>query len=158
MSKGGKPTKSVFDLEHIREIVELMEQHNLVEVDLQQDDDKIRINRGAPAGGLVPAVAAAPAVAQAAAPANAASAADSDTITIDAPMVGTYYSKSDPKADAYVKVGSVVTPDTIVCIVEAMKVFNEIPAECSGTIVEIMAQDQQAVDFGKPLFRVKPNA
>ena len=82
MSKGGKPTKSVFDLEHIREIVELMEQHNLVEVDLQQDDDKIRINRGAPAGGLVPAVAAAPAVAQAAAPANAAPAADSDTITI----------------------------------------------------------------------------
>ena len=156
MSDGGKP--SVFDVERLKEIVRLMEEHDLVEVDLQEDDDKIKINRGGVAAPMVaaaPAPMAAPQAAPAAAP--AADAGTAGTITIDSPMVGTFYAKADPKSDAFVQVGSVVNPDTTVCIVEAMKVFNEIPAECSGTIVEILVQDQEAVEFGKPLFRVKPN-
>ena len=71
-------------------------------------------------------------------------------------MVGTFYSKANPESPAFVKVGDRVSEDTIVCIVEAMKVFNEIPAECRGKIVEILIKDQEAVDFGKPMFRVQP--
>ncbi|NND99005.1 MAG: acetyl-CoA carboxylase biotin carboxyl carrier protein [Pirellulaceae bacterium] len=162
MSKGGKPNRGVFDVERIREIVELMEQHDLNEVDLQQGDDKIKLKRGAE---MVP-MAAAPSYAPPPPPAAggssatpaAASGQDDGTITINAPMVGTFYIKPNPESDAFVQVGSVVNEETVVCIVEAMKVFNEIPAECRGTIVEILAEDQQPVDFGKPLFRVKPSA
>ncbi|TWT69933.1 acetyl-CoA carboxylase biotin carboxyl carrier protein [Crateriforma conspicua] len=155
MSKGEKSNTGVFDIDRIRQIVQLMEQHELGEVDLQQGDEKIKLCRGV-APAAVPVAAPAPvAAAPAAAPADA-SADTSGTITINAPMVGTFYSRPNPESEAFVKVGTVVSPDTVCCIVEAMKVFNEIPAECSGKIVEVLAQDQQAVDFGKPLFRVQP--
>ncbi len=160
MSKGGKP-KDVFDVGRIREIIELMEQHELCEVDLQQGDEKIKLNRGSSAPMLAaPQYAPAPAAAQ---PAGSAPAASSDspadgTITINAPMVGTFYARPNPDSELFVKVGDTVNDDTIVCIVEAMKVFNEIPAECSGKIVEVLIGDQQPVDFGKPMFRVQPNA
>ncbi len=156
MNKGGKP-RDVFDVERIRQIITLMEQHDLSEIDLQEGDEKIRLKRGASApvyASLPPQVAAAPAPA-----AKSESAGDggtAGTITINAPMVGTFYSKANPDSEAFVKVGDRVSEDTIVCIVEAMKVFNEIPAECRGKIVEILVNDQQAVDFGKPMFRVQP--
>ncbi|TWT48151.1 Acetyl-CoA biotin carboxyl carrier [Rubripirellula amarantea] len=157
MSKGGKP-KDVFDVERIREIIELMEQHDLSEVDLQQGDEKIKIGRGQTAPVYAPAAAPVAAAAPSpAAPAAPAADAHAGTITINAPMVGTFYSKANPESPAFVKVGDHVGPDTVVCIVEAMKVFNEIPAECSGKIVEILVNDQQAVDFGKPMFRVQPD-
>lgn len=153
----------VFDIDRIRQIVELMEQHELNEVDLQQSDDRIRLTRGgsAPAAPVyaappAPAALAAPApsaAAPSAAPAEAAPAAG--TVTINSPMVGTFYAKANPEAPTFVKVGDMVTEDTVVCIIEAMKVFNEIPAECSGKVVEILANDQEAVDFGKPLFRIQ---
>ena len=163
MSKGGKTGRGVFDVDRISQIVELMEQHDLSEVDLQQGDDKIRLKRGgdvAPVIHQAPVVAAAaPVAASGAAPAAGGSApVDDGTITINSPMVGTFYCKANPDAEPFAQVGTVVNEDTIVCIVEAMKVFNEIPAECRGTIVEILVDDQQAVDFGKPMFRVKPNA
>ncbi|EKK02137.1 Acetyl-CoA biotin carboxyl carrier [Rhodopirellula baltica SH28] len=153
----------VFDIDRIRQIVELMEQHELNEVDLQQGDDRIKLTRGGTAPAMIPApVAAAPvaATAPAAAPAPAASGGDAPadtagTITINSPMVGTFYSKANPESPPFVKVGDTVSDDTVVCIVEAMKVFNEIPAECRGKIVEVLVSDQQAVDFGKPLFRVQ---
>ncbi len=78
------------------------------------------------------------------------------TITINAPMVGTFYSRANPDSDPFVKVGDTINEESIVCIVEAMKVFSEIPAECSGKIVEVLVSDQEAVDFGKPMFRVQP--
>ncbi|MGI9471886.1 MAG: acetyl-CoA carboxylase biotin carboxyl carrier protein [Rubripirellula sp.] len=156
MTKGGKP-KDVFDVERIREIIELMEQHDLSEVDLQQGDEKIKLNRG----GAAPMYAAAPVAA--APPAPVAAAADSGaadnagTVTINAPMVGTFYARANPESEVFVKVGDRVSDDTVVCIVEAMKVFNEIPAECSGKVVEILVNDQEPVDFGKPMFRIEPN-
>jgi acetyl-CoA carboxylase biotin carboxyl carrier protein len=167
MSKGGKP-KDVFDIERVRQIIELMEQHDLSEVDLEQGDEKIKLKRGvaAPVYAAAPMVAPAPgppqahaAVAQAAAASAAAtSAADTTgTVTINAPMVGTFYCRANPDSEPFVKVGDRVTDETIVCIVEAMKVFNEIPAECSGKIVEILINDQETVDFGKPMFRVQVN-
>ncbi|MFG0263926.1 MAG: acetyl-CoA carboxylase biotin carboxyl carrier protein [Rhodopirellula sp. JB055] len=155
----------VFDIDRIRQIVELMEQHELNEVDLQQGDDRIKLTRGGTAPAMIPApVAAAPVAAAPAAPAAASAPAASGgdapadtagTITINSPMVGTFYSKANPESPPFVKVGDTVSDDTVVCIVEAMKVFNEIPAECRGKIVEVLVSDQQPVDFGKPLFRVQ---
>ena len=156
MSKGG-PAKDVFDVERIREIIKLMEQHDLSEVDLKQGDEKIKLNRGAVASPVPAPVPVAPAAAQpaaAAAPASESPAAG--TITINAPMVGTFYARPNPESETFVKVGDSVNEDTIVCIVEAMKVFSEIPAECKGKIVEVLVGDQEPVDFGKPMFRVKP--
>lgn len=86
---------------------------------------------------------------------SAASAADSGLKEIVSPMVGTFYTASSPEAPAYVTVGDTVTPDTVVCIVEAMKVMNEIKAEVAGTVVEIAAENGKPVQFGQALFRVK---
>ena len=157
MSKAKQSGENVFDIERIRDIVELMEQHELTEIDLQQGDDRIKLNRGGQPVMVQAPVAAAPA-APAAASAAAPASTNDGSITINAPMVGTFYAKATPEAEPFVKVGDVVSPDTIVCIVEAMKVFNEIPAECSGKIVEILVSDQQAVDYKKPMFRVQPNS
>ena len=164
MSKDDKPSEDVFDIDRIRQIVELMEQHELSEVDLQQGDAKIKLNRGsttpvftAPAAAPAPLPAAnAPTAETASADASAAETAG--TVTINSPMVGTFYARPNPEAESFVKVGAMVNDDTVVCIIEAMKVFNEIPAECRGKIVEVLAEDQQPVDFGKPLFRVLPSA
>ena len=76
-------------------------------------------------------------------------------MTIKSPMVGTYYSKPNPKAEAFVKVGSKVDVNTPICIIEAMKVFNEIPAEVRGTVTAILVEDGEAVEFDKPLFKVE---
>ncbi|MEM8670658.1 MAG: acetyl-CoA carboxylase biotin carboxyl carrier protein [Planctomycetota bacterium] len=157
MTNGGK-AQDVFNLERMREIIELMEEHDLSEVDLQQGDDKIKLCRGTAPVAAIPAMAAPPAAAPApaaAAPAPAPAADTAGTVTINAPMVGTFYGRANPDSEPFVKVGDRVSEDTIVCIVEAMKVFNEIPAECSGTITEVLVNDQSPVDFGKPMFRVK---
>lgn len=158
MSKGGQP-KDVFDVERIRQIIKLMEQHDLSEVDLQQGEEKIKLNRGAVTPlAIAPTAAPAPAAA-APAPADSATGdvAGAGTVTINAPMVGTFYARPKPESEPFVKVGDSINEDTIVCIVEAMKVFSEIPAECSGKIVEILLSDQEPVDFGKPMFRVQPS-
>ena len=160
MSKGGK--SDVFDVSRLKDLIALMEEHELSEVDLGQGDDRIKLVRG----GQPPVMAAPMMAAAQAAPAapagsgGGASGGGADTagtVTIDAPMVGTFYTKPNPESDSFVGVGDRVSNDTVVCIVEAMKVFNEIPAEVSGEIVEILAKDGDAVDFGKPLFRVKPS-
>lgn len=158
MNRGGKP-KDVFDIERIRQIIQLMEEHDLGEVDLKQGDEKIKLRRG----GALPLPAFAGPVSQPSAsphpPQAEAQPGDSGTagtITINSPMVGTFYSRSNPESEPFVKVGDTVSEETIVCIVEAMKVFSEIPAECSGKIVEILVKDQDPVDFGKPMFRVQP--
>ncbi len=156
MSKGKQSGDNVFDIERIRDIVKLMEEHDLTEVDLQQGDDRIKLGRGG-SSVVLPAAAPPPVPVPPAATAAAASSGSEGTITINAPMVGTFYAKANPEADPFVKVGQMVSPDTIVCIVEAMKVFNEIPAECSGKVVEILVADQEPVDFGKPMFRIQPN-
>lgn len=139
-----------------------MEQHELNEVDLQQADDRIRLTRGGsqpppaayppaayPPGAVAPAPSAPPAGG------GADAAATAGTMTINSPMVGTFYARANPEAPTFVKVGDRVSEDTVVCIVEAMKVFNEIPAECSGKIVEVLVGDQEPVDFNKPLFRIQ---
>lgn len=153
------PSKGdVFDLEHIRELVSLMEQRGLSEIELKQSDQQIRLVRSVGGPASPPPVVAAPTTV----PASLASPVVSDALATDgphiklikAPMVGTFYSRPNPKSDDFVKVGSKVSPDTVVCIVEAMKVFNEIPAEISGTIVEVLVANEEAVDFDRPLFKL----
>ena len=156
-----KEESSVFDVKQVRELVELMESHDLNEVDLKQADQRIRLRRGI-AGGPVtytgPPVAPAPSAAAAAttAPATAAAAppVDDNTSLILSPTIGTFYSRPKPDAADFIKVGDTVNPDTIICLVEAMKMFNEIPAGVSGKIVEVLVKNEEAVHVDMPLFRI----
>jgi acetyl-CoA carboxylase biotin carboxyl carrier protein len=155
-----EPEDSVFEVQRIRRLVELMKEHDLSEIDLRESRHRIRICRGpreAPRPAYAPPPPPPPPGPQgAAAPAAKTLAVDSpNTVTIKSPMVGTYYSKPNPKAESFVKVGSKVDVNTPICIIEAMKVFNEIPAEVRGTITAILVEEGEAVEFDKPLFKVE---
>lgn len=156
-----------FDLERVRLLMEMMEKHGLTELNLRHGDQQWKFRRGPqevvqmiPSAGFA-AHAAAPPMAQAAPAAGPASpaapAADphAGALTIKSPTVGTFYSAATPDDPPFVSVGSRVSPDTVVCLVEAMKVFNQIAAEVSGTVVEVLVKNGDAVEFGQPLFRVK---
>ena len=164
MSESGPTPREVFDLDRLRELLELMKEFDLSELDLCQGEQQIRLARGGVGDVRMPmmvAPPAAPAAVSAPAPvaASAAAAADGPNITyIKSPMVGTFYSRPNPKAEPFVKVGASVTADSVVCIVEAMKVFNEIQAEVRGKIVAVLVDDESPVDFGKPLFKVDTSA
>ncbi len=159
-STGGE---DVFNVDRIRRLIDLMKEYDLSEVDLKQSEQQIRLVRGGVAP-IMSAPVAMPAMqmpsaqpAASAAGTSAGGAADADgphIAIIKSPMVGTFYTRANPKAEPFVKVGSSVTADTTVCIIEAMKVFNEIPAEVRGTIVSILVENEQPVDFGRPLFKV----
>jgi len=150
---------NIFELERLLELIALMKEHGLLEVDLQQGDQKIRLARGV--GGEPTVAAPAPVVAAsspppAVAPTETPAAVEENPNlhTITSPMVGTFYTKANPDAEAFVKIGDMVDNETTVCIVEAMKVFNEIPAEVRGRIVAILVDNEEPVDHGKPLFQV----
>ena len=151
----------IFDVKKVRRLIELMKEHDLSELDLKQADNRVRIRRG---GEVVaysaPAVAMPrPAAAEAAAPsAPAASAAEARMLVIKSPMVGTFYKASGPDSAPFVKVGDRIGPEKTVCIVEAMKVFNEIPAGVSGQVVAILVENGAPVEFGQPLIKVDPEA
>lgn len=162
MTESNHP-KDVFDIERIRKLIALMKEHDLGEIDLRHENQRIRLcgtGHGQPMIAAPMALQAAQAPTPPAAPAAgsappAAPAADGAHIAvIKSPMVGTFYSKPNPNAKNFVEVGATVQPDTVVCIIEAMKVFNEIPAEIRGKIVEVLVKNEEAVDFGKPLFKV----
>lgn len=151
-------TDSVFEVGKIRELIELMQEHELNEVDLKQADQRIRLRRGGePVVYSAPAPQAQASAPAASAPTDAAPADDGNFVYIESPTIGTFYSKPKPDTPDFVNVGDVVSPDTVVCIVEAMKMFNEITAGVSGKIVEVLAKNEDAVDNNKPLFKVAPN-
>jgi acetyl-CoA carboxylase biotin carboxyl carrier protein len=170
----------VFKIHEIREIIKLIDQSSIKEFELEVDGSKVSIKK---TGGVVeevktivaqPAAAAAPAVPAAPAPVAEAPAApvqaepapkavavepaadESALHKIVSPMVGTFYRSPEPGAPAYVQPGDKVTPNKVVCIVEAMKLFNEIEAEVNGEIVKVLVEDGQLVEYGQPLFLVKP--
>ncbi|MCP4477225.1 MAG: acetyl-CoA carboxylase biotin carboxyl carrier protein [Planctomycetaceae bacterium] len=145
---------TVFEVTKIRELIELMQEHELSEVDLKQADQRIRLRRGSDQQIAYAPAPAAVAPAAAAAPAPEAPAEDPNMVFIESPTIGTFYSKPKPESDNYVKPGDMVTPDTVVCIVEAMKMFNEITAGVSGKIVECLVANEEPVDNNKPLFKV----
>ena len=166
MASSGSNSEDVFDVRRVRRLVELMQEFELAEIDLRQAEQRIRLRKDQEPvvvqGGYAPApMAAAPAPAPAAtapaAPAAAALAAPAAETGhfIVSPMVGTFYVSSSPDSPAFVKVGDQVGPETVVCIVEAMKVFNELPAECSGKIAAVLVENGAAVEYGQKLFRVE---
>ncbi len=139
-----------------------MDQHGLSQFKLEQDETKLELKKGGDIdmSAVQSLLASAPAPQQvAAAPAAAAPAADAaapaGTEEITSPMVGTFYTSPSPDADLFVKVGDKISADSTVCIVEAMKVMNEIKSEIGGEIVEVLVENGTAVQFGEPLFRVK---
>jgi acetyl-CoA carboxylase biotin carboxyl carrier protein len=153
--------KNTIDLKQVKDLIELMKENDLVEVEIEAGDSKIHLKRpGADMKMMsyqpMMSMPAAPAAAAPAAAAPSAPAADESLLTIKSPIVGTFYQAPSPDSEPYVKVGSKVDPDTVVCIVEAMKVMNEIKAETGGTVVEVCCKDGQAVEFGQVLFKVRP--
>ena len=165
------PTEPL-DVRRVHYLARLMKRYDLSSLDLADGPVHIRLRRrgpelGPPApagipygtGGTYPALytGAAAAPSQAPAPAQPPAPPAEKTIVIESPMVGTYYTSRAPDAPPLVTAGSVVHPGTTVCIIEAMKVFTDIPAGVSGTIVEVLAKNGQAVEYGQPLFRVKPS-
>ena len=162
------------DTKDIRKIVEMMKENDLSLFHLEKDEFKIKLKRGnelddiksvlsampaAPAAAPVaaaPAPAAAPAAPAAAPAGDAAPAADGAAgEEITSPMVGTFYRKPSPDADNFVEVGTTVSEGQTLCIIEAMKVMNEIKAEKSGTITALLVEDATPVQFGEPLFKIK---
>lgn len=161
MTEPDPQTEDIFDLPRIRQLIELMKEHELSEIDLRQSDQRIRLCRGGGAPGVLPYAMPPPLPASppplptgSRAPAAPPELAEPNVAYIKSPMVGTFYTRPNPKSEPYVKVGDLIGDATTVCIIEAMKVFNEIPAEVSGRIVAVLVQDEEPVDFGKPLFKV----
>ena len=150
------------DLKKIKELIDVMKENDLVELELKHNDDKILLKRS---GFQQPAVTTVPLTNQSipsvSAPGTSQDAAaektDESLVEIVSPIVGTFYSQPGPDSENYVEPGSPVTEQTVVCIIEAMKVMNEIKAETTGTIVETLLSNGQAVEFGQPLYRVKPD-
>jgi len=154
-------TPDVFDVKKIRRLVQLMKDHELSEIDLEQGEQRIRLRRGGDGPVMVAQpVAAVPAPAAAAVPgaSEAAPTTDANIGVIESPMVGTFYTASSPDLPDFVKVGDHVGPDSTVCIVEAMKVFNEIPAGISGKIVSVLVENGDPVEYGQTLYRVDTSA
>ena len=159
------------ELKDIKAIIDLMKKNDLSVFELERDGFKLKLQKGAgdqtPLTAAMPALAPIPLPLAAAAPASAAPAAGAAAAPAEAPqkseplrdivspMVGTFYRASSPDSPPFADVGKAVTEDSVVCIIEAMKVMNEIKAETSGTIAEIVAENGKPVQFGQVLFRVK---
>ena len=155
------------DIKEIKAVIDLMRKNSLTEFEYEKDGTKIRIQRGpdgkpqifssSPTLLATPTLVPIPTTLPPTPIPVATTTPPAETLpTINSPMVGTFYGSPAPDAPAYVSVGSAVTPESVVCIIEAMKVMNEIKAEMSGTITEILAESGKPVEFGKPLFRIRP--
>ena len=149
------------DLRKLKTLIDLVSESNVSELEITEAEGKVRIVKGGPAavhGVAMPAMQAAvavPAPALAAAPAAAPAAAEPTGHTVKSPMVGTFYRASAPGAKSFVEVGSVVKEGETICIIEAMKILNEIEADKGGTITQILCENGQAVEYGQPLFVIE---
>jgi len=162
------------DVKLIQRLIKLMKDGELFELELEDDKagTRLRLKRGRPEAPAAPmplvhvmhgGPVAAPAAAAASAPVAASAPAEPEAppaakgVTINSPMVGTFYRSSSPEADPFVRVGTRIELNRTLCIIEAMKVMNEIKAEISGELLEILAENGEPVEFGQPLFLVKPD-
>lgn len=160
----------MIDANKLKDLVKLMVENDLTEIDLQDEKETVTLRRGhAPAMQHAPMMYATPTV-QSAAPvappasvaagagsaAAASPASDAGLIAIESPMVGTFYSAANPDSAPFVTAGAKINASTVVCLIEAMKVFNEIKAEKGGTIERVLVKSGEAVEFGQKLFLVRP--
>jgi len=163
---GSKKKSSASDpslnIDEIRELADLVDKHGLTDFEFENENIRVRLSKltAPPVGQAVqPSVTPVSTVtAQAIAPTideQPAAEAEEDLYKITSPIVGTFYRSPGPEKDAYVKEGSQVSPETVVCIVEAMKLMNEIQAETTGEIVKIYVENGQPVEFGQPLFGIR---
>jgi len=156
----------MIDMRRLRELVKLMGENDLAELDLRDQQETVTIKR---AVGGPPVVVSPPAAGQAQAPQAATADRDEDNghaagdsaaeglVPIESPMVGTFYAASSPDADPFISVGDSVGQSSVVCIIEAMKVFNEIKADVAGTVERVLVENGDAVEYGQKLFLIRPN-
>lgn len=157
------------DIRKIKKLIELLEESSLSEIEIVEGEESVRLSRGAPAAMPVPmahhalppnvqsaawSAPAAPAP-EAAAPAEPEQESVPEGELVRAPMVGTFYAAPTPDADPFVSLGQQVSEGETMCIIEAMKMFNQIEAECSGTVVAILVENGQPVEFDQPLFVIR---
>ena len=154
------------DLKDIKAIIDLMKKNSITEFELEQENSKLRLKRGL--NGGAPAAQPDDSVAMIPLPMSVSSAMPSATVIsapvistgesdIKSPMIGTFYRSPSPEAAVYVDAGSEVGPDTVVCIIEAMKVMNEIKAEAKGVVTQVLVENGKPVEFGQPLFKIRPS-
>ena len=172
-ANGETMSQDPLDIAKVRQLARIMKESDLSEIVLQADQTRVRLRRGFPNQSMPQMMTTMPQQFPVAAPAPVASASTEDGgaakkpdsnggapaaggTEIKSPIVGTFYSAPSPDAKPFVTVGKKVTPETIVCIVEAMKVYNEIPAGVSGTVTAILVENGSAVEYNTPLFRVQP--
>ena len=154
----------MIDIRKLKELVRLMVSNELTELDLRDSEEQVTLRRHSPAqpphlaasGADAIGAGVGTALADPPAPPPALTDQTDGLIMIESPMVGTFYAASNPDAAPLVKVGSRVEPDTPICIIEAMKIFNEIKAECSGIIERVMVKNGESIEFGQALFGVRP--
>ena len=146
------------DLQDVMKLLELMEARHLEEIEVEQGETRIRLRKGGAPPVVVP-IAAAPAAAAnpQAVPAasEAEKAAEANLVKITSPMVGTFYRAASPDADPFISEGDHVTPDQVICIIEAMKVMNEIKAEIEGEVVSVLIENGESVEFGQPMVTIR---
>ena len=157
------------DLKDIKAIIDLMKKNSISEFELERQDFKIKLKRGSVGGGddmpgqvYMPQIAALP-MAVGSGPGGSAAALPtiiaapvSNELEVKSPMIGTFYRAPSPEAGNYVEIGTEVTPETVVCIIEAMKVMNEIKAEVRGIVTQVLVENAKPVEFGQPMFKVRP--
>jgi acetyl-CoA carboxylase biotin carboxyl carrier protein len=153
------------DIKDIKAIIDLMKKNSITEFELERQDSKIRLKRGTnggtpvvqyddlATGGPVPVL---PPVAVAPATVGVPPVPATNEIEVKSPMIGTFYRAPSPEAASYVEIGAEINPDSVVCIIEAMKVMNEIKAEVKGVITQVLVENAKPVEFGQPLFKVRP--
>ena len=152
------------DIKDIKAIIDLMKKNSITEFELERQDSKIRLKRGPNGGAPViqydEPVGGAPVLLPAGAPPAPTSAPPppaTGEIEVKSPMIGTFYRAPSPEAGSYVEIGTEINPESVVCIIEAMKVMNEIKAEVKGVVTQVLVENAKPVEFGQPLFRVRPN-
>jgi acetyl-CoA carboxylase biotin carboxyl carrier protein len=153
------------DIKDIKAIVDLMKKNSITEFELERQDSKIRLKRGSNggvpvvqydepiAGGGAPVLLP---VAVPSAPVGTPLIPATNEIEVKSPMIGTFYRAPSPEAASYVEIGTEISPESVVCIIEAMKVMNEIKAEVKGVITQVLVENAKPVEFGQPLFKVRP--
>jgi acetyl-CoA carboxylase biotin carboxyl carrier protein len=163
----GPAAKASVNIDELRELIALMRDNGLAELELEREDFRVRLRRESsnahepvvdrPVIPIIDPVLRAPdaAAAPAADAKKSGETSDQDLHTITSPIVGTFYRSPSPTADAFVKIGSSVEPDTVVCIIEAMKLMNEIQAEAAGEVVKVYVENGQPVEYGQPLFGIR---
>lgn len=153
------------DIKDIKAIIDLMKKNSVSEFELEKQDFKIRLKRNPNGGAVVTSYEEPPiltyvhppaGIPAGAGPATGAQAPPSSELEIKSPMIGTFYRAPSPDAAPYIEVGVEVNPDTVVCIIEAMKVMNEIKAEARGVITQVLVENAKPVEFGQGLFKLRP--